>query len=131
METQSRWAVNVTSGLIHAMKEFRATEIIIGLHQRQHLSDIYYGRVAQTLIAGIDRQISVLRCTVPFNTLRRIHVLVPSKAQFEVGFSAGSTASRASPGNSTGASHSTHTPRHSTASPVSCRNATTTAPITA
>lgn len=86
METQSRWAVNVTSGLIHAMKEFRATEIIIGLHQRQHLSDIYYGRVAQTLIAGIDRQISVLRCTVPFNTLRRIHVLVPSKAQFEVGF---------------------------------------------
>lgn len=86
VETQNRWAVNVASGLMHAMKEFRATELVIGLHQRQHLTDAYYGKVAQTLITGIDRQISIFRSTTPLNTLRRIHVLVPSKAQFEAGF---------------------------------------------
>ncbi len=86
VETQNRWAVNVASGLMHAMKEFRATELIVGLHQRHHLTDIYYGKVVQTLILGVDRQISIFRSTIPFNNVSRIHVLVPSKAQFETGF---------------------------------------------
>ncbi len=86
VETQNRWAVNVASGLMHAMKEFRATELVIGLHHRQYLTDVYYGKVAQTLITAIDRQITILRCNVPLNTLSRIHVLIPSKAQFETGF---------------------------------------------
>ncbi len=86
VETQSRWAVNVASGLMHAMKEFRATEMMIGLHSRSHLGDIFYGKTAQALISGIDRQVSVLRCTCPLYTLRRIHILVPPKAQYEGGF---------------------------------------------
>ena len=46
----------------------------------------FFGPVLVSLLNRLNRQITMIRCTVPVNTIRRIHVAVPAKAQFEAGF---------------------------------------------
>ena len=46
----------------------------------------FFGSVLTNLLNRLNRQITMVRCTVPVNTLRRIHVAIPAKAQFEAGF---------------------------------------------
>lgn len=86
MITRSRWSVNVVSGISHTMKEFNASDLLIGLHQKTRLTDTFYGKLSTDLLAAIDRQIIIYRARIPLNTVRRIHVLVPRRAEFEQGF---------------------------------------------
>lgn len=86
MKTRIRLGTNVTSAIVHAMKEFEASELIIGLHRKRSLVDTFYGNLASTLFSGLSRQIIIFKSLEPVNTLRRIHVAVPAKAEFEAGF---------------------------------------------
>lgn len=85
-QTQTRLAVNFVTATIHAMHENDASEILIGLHRRRDKNDSYFGRFAQALIEGTDRQVSIVHLTQPANTLRRIFCAAPPKAQYEKGF---------------------------------------------
>lgn len=86
VQTQVRIATNITNGIKHAFKEFNASEIILGMNSRQDDRHHYLGELAQSLYKGLSRQIMLVRCRQPLNTLRRIQVAVPSKAEFEPGF---------------------------------------------
>lgn len=86
MQTQSRLATNLSNGIVHALRENDASELIVGLHRRESESDSFFGPVTLGLLGGTSRQITVVRTTMPLNTLRRIHVAVPAKAEFEAGF---------------------------------------------
>lgn len=86
MQTQSRLATNITNGIIHAFKEYDASEIVIGLHQRRSEDDSFWGVFTESLFTRLNRQIIIARFTRPVNTIRRIHVAVPSRAQYEPGF---------------------------------------------
>lgn len=84
--TQVRVAVNIANGIKHAFQEFNASEIIIGMHTHQEVSTKFWGEFHQSLFNGINCQIIMARITEPLNTIRRIQVAVPSRAQFEPGF---------------------------------------------
>ena len=86
MVTQSRLATNPTSGLVHAVRENDATELIIGLHHRRSIVDSYLGSFTTELIGALSRQIIIVKSIVPLNTIRRIVVAVPERAEFETGF---------------------------------------------
>lgn len=86
LETQVRIAANIANGIKHAFKEFQASEIIMGLHGRQELTKGFWGEFTQSLYNGLSRQIIITRITQPLNTIRRIQVAVPSRAEFEPGF---------------------------------------------
>ena len=86
MQTQVRIAANIANGIKHSFKEFRASEIIIGMHTHQDVSPKFWGQFHQSLFNGLSRQIIMARIMQPLNTLRLIQVCVPSRAQFEVGF---------------------------------------------
>ena len=86
MQTQVRVAANIANGIKHAFKEFDASEIIMGLHIHKEISPKFWGEFAQSLYNGLDRQIIFVRLKQPLNTLRCIHVAVPSRAEFEAGF---------------------------------------------
>lgn len=86
MQTQSRLAINIANGIKHAFKEYDASEIIMGLHRRTGPGDSFWGAYTQGLINDINRQIIICRLTYPLGTLRRIHVAVPSRVEFEPGF---------------------------------------------
>ena len=86
MLTQVRVAANIANGIKHAFKEFQASEIIIGMHMHFNVSNKFWGEFHQSLFNGLNRQIIMARLMQPLNTLRRIIVAVPSRAQFEPGF---------------------------------------------
>jgi Kef-type K+ transport system membrane component KefB len=86
METQLRVAANIANGIKHAFKEFRASEIIIGMHMHKSVSNKFWGEFHQSLFNGLNNQIIMASLMQPLNTLRRITVAVPSRAQFEPGF---------------------------------------------
>lgn len=86
IQTFSRWSVNVVSGISHTVKESAISDLVIGLHQRQRISESFYGKLGVDLLASIERQVIIFRSIIPLNTVRRLHLLVTPKAQYESGF---------------------------------------------
>lgn len=86
MQTQVRVSANIANGIKHAFKEFDASEIIMGMHIHKEISPNFWGVFAQSLYNGLSRQIMFVRLKQPLNTLRKIQVAVPSRAEFEPGF---------------------------------------------
>ncbi len=86
MQTQVRIAVNIANGIKHAFNEFGCSEIILGMHMHHEVSQKFWGEFHQSLFNGLSRQIIMARIRQPLNTVRRIQVAVPSRAEFEPGF---------------------------------------------
>lgn len=86
VQTQVRIATNIINGIKHAFKEFNASEMIIGMHKSEDSAKKFWGEFIPGLFNGLSRQITIVRCLRPLNTLRRIQVAVPSRAEFEPGF---------------------------------------------
>ncbi|HIY36757.1 MAG TPA: cation:proton antiporter [Candidatus Paraprevotella stercorigallinarum] len=86
MQTKVRLATNLANGIIHTMKESDYSELVVGLHVQSSPTESFFGPVLLNLLNGLNRQITMVRCTMPINTIRRIYVTIPAKAQFEAGF---------------------------------------------
>ena len=86
MQTQVRLATNIANGIKHAFREFACSEIIMGMHVHTDINPRFWGEFIQSLYNGLNRQIILTRFVQPMNTLRRIQVAVPSRAEFEPGF---------------------------------------------
>ena len=86
VQTQVRLATNIANGIKHAFREFACSEIVMGMHVHTDRNPKFWGEFIQSLYNGLNRQIILTRFVQPLNTLRRIQVAVPSRAEFEVGF---------------------------------------------
>ncbi len=84
--TRSRWSVNVVSGISHTMKEFEASDLLIGLHQKTRLTETFYGKLTPKLVAAVEQQVIIYKSVIPPGTVRRMHLVIPRKAEFEPGF---------------------------------------------
>lgn len=82
----SRYDLNIASGIIHTAREYAATDIIIGLHYKTNIVDSFFGMLTESLLKGLHREVMVARFLMPLNTLRRIIIAVPPKAEYEAGF---------------------------------------------
>lgn len=87
LTTVSRYDMNIASGIIHTMKEYDATNVIIGLHRKMNIVDSYFGNLADNLLKGTHQEVMIAKFLMPVNTLRRIIIAVPPKAEYEPGFS--------------------------------------------
>ena len=83
---QVRLATNIANGIKHAFREYSGSEIIMGMHVHTEENPKFWGDFIQSLYNGLNRQIILSRFVQPLNTLRRIQVVVPSRAEFEPGF---------------------------------------------
>lgn len=86
LKTVTRFDLNITTGILHTAKEYDATNIIIGLHYKMSIVDSFFGNLTENLLKNTHLQVMVARFLIPVNTLRRIIVAVPPKAEFEHGF---------------------------------------------
>ena len=62
------------------------TDVVIGLPYKVNLRDSYVGKLTESLLKGLHREVMVARFLMPLNTLRRIIIAVPPKAEYEAGF---------------------------------------------
>lgn len=86
VKTVLRYDLNIAQGIIHTQKEHAVTDIVIGLHRKTNLMDSFFGTMTENLLKGTNRQIMIAKLLMPVNTLRRIVVAVPDKAEYEKGF---------------------------------------------
>lgn len=60
--------------------------MVIGLHRRNQVLDSFFGDKLTQLLRATNRMVVIVRSFIPVNTIRRLVVAVPDKAQFETGF---------------------------------------------
>ncbi len=84
--TKKRLTTNLSNGIIHEMKENDYRELIVGFHKKETVNDTFLGNVLPELLKNLHCQIIMARITMPLNTIRRIHITFPAKAEFEAGF---------------------------------------------
>lgn len=85
MQTHCRRSVNAVTGLVHTAGEHEATDLLIGLHRKAHIGETFYGKFATDLIAATAQQILIYRPLVPIHSLRRLHIVVPRRGEFDPG----------------------------------------------
>lgn len=77
---------NISGGILRAIYEQMASEVIIGWSKRLSTADVLFGMLAENLVSKTERMIVVVQALVPLNTLQRIVVAVPRYAELEIGF---------------------------------------------
>ena len=82
----SRYGLSAASGIVHTAKENQVTDVILGLHRKTSLVDSFYGLITENVLKGLNRQVMIAKFLIPLNTLKRIIVAVPPKAEYEAGF---------------------------------------------
>lgn len=86
IQTYSRWSVNVVSGISHTIKESNISDVVMGLHQKARITESFFGKLSQDLLASVNTQIFIYRSTLPLNTIHHINIIIPGKAEYEQGF---------------------------------------------
>ena len=86
VEAVERYSSDVASGLLHFIHERDVNCVVMGLHRRTSVVDSFFGHKFERIIEGSNRMILTCRFFNPVNTLGRIVVFVPPKAEYESGF---------------------------------------------
>jgi len=81
-----RYDINTVTGIINVISERDIDEVIMGLHRRSTVIDSFLGTKVEQLLTLTGKMVTLSRCFIPINTVRRIIVYMPDKAQFETGF---------------------------------------------
>lgn len=81
-----RYDINVVSGVTNESKQNQISDIMIGFHRRSNIVDTFFGSTIEQLLSSSNRMIMISRAFSPVDTLARIYVLVPEKAEYETGF---------------------------------------------
>ena len=82
----TRYDINVATGITHTIEEYSATNLVIGLHYKSNIIDSFFGSLTESLLKGTFREIMIARYLEPVTTIRKIHVAVPPRAEYETGF---------------------------------------------
>jgi hypothetical protein len=82
----SRIDMNISNGIVFTIKEQNVTDVLIGLHHNADQRD-FLGPVAERILKRTFETIYIYKPVQPLNTLKRMVVAVPPKAELEPGFS--------------------------------------------
>lgn len=82
----SRVDLNVANGILRAVKENVITEIIIGWNARLSARDKIFGSVLDNVLGETEQMLLVTNIVEPLNTIKRIRVMVPRNAEYEIGY---------------------------------------------
>lgn len=81
----TRFDMNISNGIIYTIKEQNITDILIGLHQNSDQRD-FFGYTTERILRRTMETLYIYRSVQPLNTLKRMVVVIPPKAELEPGF---------------------------------------------
>ncbi|RIJ37637.1 cation:proton antiporter [Pontibacter oryzae] len=82
----SKIDINVSSGILRAIKELMITEVVLGWNAKITTRDRIFGTVLDNLLENTEQMILVCKIIQPLNTTGRLIVIVPTNAELERGF---------------------------------------------
>ena len=86
MSTIDRYDLNTVAGIVNTVNERGITDVVVGMHQKLTVVDSYLGGKIEQLIKELNKMVIITRCYIPINTITRVVVVAPPKAEFETGF---------------------------------------------
>ena len=81
-----RYDTNIATGIYNTVKEKHITDLILGLHQKQNISDSFLGTLAKNILNRCNVTTFIYRPIQPIATLKRHVIIVPQGAEHEIGF---------------------------------------------
>lgn len=81
-----RYDINTVTGINNVIEERDINCVVLGMHHKTTIVDTFMGSKLEQLLIKNHRQIVISRCYAPLNTLSRMIVYVPPRAQLEIGF---------------------------------------------
>jgi len=81
-----RYDVSVVNGIVNTVKENKITDLILGLHEKTALSKSFFGVLIENILTKCNTTTLIYKPTQPLATIKRHLVIVPPKAEKEIGF---------------------------------------------
>lgn len=82
----TRFDSDITNGIVYTIKEKNITDILVGLHQKTTGKASFWGPKAENLLRRVLETVYIYKSAQPFNTLKRMVIVVPPNAESEPGF---------------------------------------------
>ncbi len=77
---------NVVNGISQAVKDYKITDLILGLHEKKGISTSFLGNLTEGILNRCNTTTLIYKPSQPLATVKRHLVIVPEKAEKEIGF---------------------------------------------
>lgn len=81
-----RYDLNTVNGIVNVVKEHKITDLILGLHQNDGISDSFLGNLTEGILTRCNTTTLIYKSVQPLATVKRHLVIVPERAEREIGF---------------------------------------------
>lgn len=81
-----RYDLNIVNGIFNVIKEHKITDLILGLHEKKGLTDTFLGNLTEGILKRSNTTTLIYKPSQPLSTLKRHLIIVPDKAEKEMGF---------------------------------------------
>lgn len=81
-----RYDLNIVNGIRNVAKEHKITDIVIGLRTRENISDTFLGKLTEEVLSKCATTTFAYRPMQPMATVKRYIVVIPERAEHEIGF---------------------------------------------
>ncbi len=78
--------VNVANCILDSVNEHAITDLLLTMHKKGNFADTFFGNITNRLLKESGLNIFVYNPRNPINSIKRLVVVVPDKAEFELGF---------------------------------------------
>ncbi len=86
IHTLLRYDNSSEDGIVNIVREQKISDILLGLHHGTSLSNSFLGNITDSILVRCNANIAVYKQTQPIETIKRTIVIVPDKAELEIGF---------------------------------------------
>lgn len=81
-----RFDSDVATGIVHAVREYQVSDVIVGMQHHSHLKDNPFGVKLSNLLKHSHYNIFITRFVGSIDRMKRLVVMMPEKAEYEHGF---------------------------------------------
>lgn len=81
-----RYDINITNGIIGAVKEQHITDLVLGLHIKAGISESFLGNLTEGILSKCNATTFVYKPVQPISTIKRHIIVVPPNAERVIGF---------------------------------------------
>ena len=81
-----RYDLNVVNGITNIVKEHKITDLILGLQKNKGLSNNFLGNLSEGILTKSNTTTLIYKPFQPISTIKRHIIVVPDRAEKEVGF---------------------------------------------
>jgi Kef-type K+ transport system membrane component KefB len=81
-----RYDLNIINGITNVVKEHKITDLVLGIHNEEHITENYLGYLAEGILKKCNTTTLIYKAAQPLSTIKRYLIVVPDRAEKEIGF---------------------------------------------